>query len=542
MSELPEDRRSPSGGVSSGDGSGRGSAATAEAQWRRVTARALRIGLWVWPSFFLLDVYMARVVFPGAPLGSFAAYRVIEEALLLLVLLLAERPAVPARVVRVLNSLAYVLAATLISVMAIPLGGLTSDYVHGLSIVILVDATTRPGPWRQSLRSLVPTAISFPVVMAVAVIHDPALGQEWLATDSLQVFLAKYVFVAASVAVGAVAAQTVWAAQQQVYAARRLGRYRLQAPIGRGGMNEVWLAWDATLRRNVALKVLRLGDDSDSHELARFEREARAASTLASPHTIRIFDFGASDDGIHFIAMEYLAGADLAAVVKTGGPMPPGRVVHIARQACESLAEAHERGIVHRDIKPHNLFLTRVGHEWDFVKLLDFGIARLHEPDEAVTRTRTGTIVGTPTYMAPEVCAGGRAVAASDLYSLGATLYFLLAGVPPFEVESVARMMYAHIHEPPVPPSERRGEPLPARLETAVMRCLAKRPQDRFSSVAELASVLETAAAESPWTEEDGRGCWPGTLTGRDGRREPPLRGPDPVGVPDGSGESTIVE
>jgi hypothetical protein len=324
---------SPSDGAVVADEGGCGSAATAEAQWRRATARALRIGLWVWPSFFLLDVYMAKVVFPGAPLGSFAAYRVVEEALLLLVYLVAERPSVPAGVVRVLNSLAYVLAATLIAVMAIALGGLTSDYMHGLSIVILVDATTRPGPWRQSLRSLVPTAISFPVVMAVAVLHDPTLAQQWLAAASIKVFVAKYVFVVAAVAVGAVAAQTVWAAQQQVYAARRLGRYRLQAPIGRGGMNEVWLAWDATLRRNVALKILRLADGSDPHELARFEREARAASTLSSPHTIRSFDFGASDDGVHFIAMEYLAGADLAAVVKARGPMPPGRVAHIALQA-----------------------------------------------------------------------------------------------------------------------------------------------------------------------------------------------------------------
>jgi eukaryotic-like serine/threonine-protein kinase len=523
--DLPKNHRSPSSAVAPGGDNGRDSAASAEAQWRRVTARTLRIGLWVWPSFFALDVYMARVVFPGTPLARFATYRLIEEALLLLVYILAQRSAVPARVVKVLNSLAYVLAATLISVMAMSLGGLTSDYMHGLSIVILVDATTRPGPWRQSLRSLIPTAISFPVVMAVALLYDPALGSRWLALASIEVFIAKYVFVVASVVVGAVAAQTVWTAQQQVYAARRLGRYRLQAPIGRGGMNEVWLAWDATLRRSVALKILRNADDSDPHELARFEREARAASTLSSPHTIRIFDFGASDDGVHYIAMEYLSGADLAAVVKSRGPMPPGRVVHIGRQACESLAEAHERGIVHRDIKPHNLFLTRVGHEWDFVKLLDFGIAHLHEPGEVVTQTRTGTIKGTPTYMAPEVCAGGHAVAASDIYSLGATLYFLLAGVPPFAEGSLARLMFAHQYEPPAPPSLRRGAALPGPLEEAVMRCLAKRPQERFASVVELAVALAAAAAASPWTADDARACWPASFTGHEATPRPPSAG-----------------
>ena len=541
MRDLLDERPPPGDSGATRADSGRGSATSAEAQWRRATARALRIGLWVWPLFFLLDVYMARVVYPAAPLGRFAFYRVVEEALLLLVYLLAQRPAVPVRVVKALNSLAYVLAATLISVMAIPLGGLTSDYVHGLSIVILVDATTRPGPWRQSLRSLVPTAISFPVVLAVAGVLEPAQAQRWLAADSLQVFLAKYVFVAASVAVGAVAAQTVWAAQQQVYAARRLGRYRLQAPIGRGGMNEVWLAWDETLRRNVALKILRLADGADAHEIARFEREARAASRLSSPHTIRIFDFGASDDGVHYIAMEYLAGADLAAVVKARGPMPPGRAVHVVRQACESLQEAHERGIVHRDIKPHNLFLTRVGTEWDFVKLLDFGIARVHEPEGSVTRTRTGTIKGTPTYMAPEVCAGERAIAASDIYSLGATLYFLLAGTPPFDEGSLARLMYAHLHEQPVPPSQRRGAPLPERLEDVVMRCLAKLPQERFPTVAALSAVLDMIAEEWPWSAEEARACWPGSLAGRDDSPRGADRGQEARAAAR-SADATIVE
>src|SRR5690606_619937 len=140
---------------------------------------------------------------------------------------------------------------------------------------------------------------------------------------------------------------------------RRVGRYRLQAPIGRGGMGEVWLAWDQSLQRNVALKLLRMGSGAGPEMVKRFEREAQAAGRLQGEHVVRIFDFGASDDGLYYIAMEYLDGVDLATLVEREGALPPARAARVARQACLALEEAHAAGIIHRDIKPNNLLLTR---------------------------------------------------------------------------------------------------------------------------------------------------------------------------------------
>ena len=192
---------------------------------------------------------------------------------------------------------------------------------------------------------------------------------------------------------------------------------------------------------------------SDARAIARFEREALAASGLQSPHTIRVFDFGASDDGVWFMAMEHLEGVDLASLVDEVGPLPPARVVRFARQACAALAEAHDAGIVHRDVKPDNLFVCRMGDEPDFLKVLDFGIARIEGADEDVNVTRAGWVHGTPAYMSPEVCNGARAAARSDVYSLGAVMYYLLTGTPPFTAATAAAVMVAHVNDAPDLPS-----------------------------------------------------------------------------------------
>ena len=213
-----------------------------------------------------------------------------------------------------------------------------------------------------------------------------------------------------------------------------------------------------------------------------------AASGLQSPHTIRVFDFGASDDGVWFMAMEHLEGMDLATLVDEVGPLPVARVVRFARQACAALSEAHDAGVVHRDVKPDNLFVCRLGDEDDFLKMLDFGIAKIEGSEEASV-TRAGWVHGTPSYMSPEACNGAGVDARSDIYSLGAVIYFLLTGVPPFQAPTGAAVMLAHVSEEPEPPSS-RGVRVPADLERVVLRCLDKDPDARFQSARELDEAL----------------------------------------------------
>jgi len=179
---------------------------------------------------------------------------------------------------------------------------------------------------------------------------------------------------------GTIASHVVWSARRQVYEARKLGRYRLKVRIGAGGMGEVWMAWDDSRREDIALKVLAASASEQAGAVARFEREARIAASLRSPHTVRVLDYGASDDGVRYLAMELLDGANLADLVASKGPMPPARAVHFVRQACHSLAEAHASGIVHRDVKPENLFVTTRDGARDVLKVVDFGTRRSRRP------------------------------------------------------------------------------------------------------------------------------------------------------------------
>jgi serine/threonine-protein kinase len=206
--------------------------------------------------------------------------------------------------------------------------------------------------------------------------------------------------------------------------------------------------------------------------------------------------------------MEYLRGINLAALVGGHGPLPPARMVRFALQACASLAEAHDANIVHRDVKPHNLFVTRAGDDHDFLKLLDFGIAQVMATEPETRLTQPGSSPGTPAYMAPELSRGERADARSDLYALGATMYFLLTGSPPFVGTTAAQVITAHVVQEPERPSVRLGEPLPQALEEIVLRCLAKDPQNRFQTARELASALDQLALSPAWTAEAAQRFW----------------------------------
>lgn len=499
--------RTPSSGKSGGRRGTRGTGG--EESQRRAVRRAMSMAIWVWPAFTLLDIFMARALYPATPAWHFISQRVAVEATLVGAHRLARRQDASVALLIAAHNVSFLLATISISWMALDFGGLNSAYVHGLTIAVLVRAVTVPAPWQRSMRALCPMALSFPVVMGIAAVWSPEVRAAWLSPASLLTFASHYVFVLSSVVVGALSGHLVWAAQQQVYQARKLGRYRLEAPIGEGGMSEVWLAWDEALRRGVALKLLRTADAPDGAAVRRFEQEAQAASKLCDPHTIRIFDFGASDDGIYYIAMEHLRGMDLAALVQGHGPMPVARALRFAAQACRSLREAHEAGIIHRDIKPQNLFATRAGDDHDYLKLLDFGIARvIAAEEEGAHLTRTGVIRGTPAYMAPEVCRGERADARADVYALGATLFFLLTGAPPFEGPSSGHVLAAHMTQPPPRVGARRGEPVPEPVEQLVSRCLAKDPGARFQTARELGDALDALVDPAGWTAQDAQRFW----------------------------------
>lgn len=465
------------------------SAGALEADVRRhVVRRAMLIGIWVWPAFTIVDAWMSFVAYPNAPFTLFLLYRVVVEFALLATYRASLRPGARFEALEAGQHIAFAMAATAIALMATALGGVRSPYMHGISIVALVRAVVIPDSWRRAWPLFAVIGLVFPAVMAAGAIASPAARAAWLTSDALVVFASNYIFVLTSAFLGMVGSNMVWQAQQQVYRARRVGRYRLQAPIGKGGMGEVWLAWDLSLQRNVALKILRADGAAGAAAVARFEREALAASRLQSPHVIQIYDYGASDDGLYYIAMEYLNGMDLQTLVEREGRVEPRRAIHMMMQACRALEVAHAQGVIHRDIKPHNLFVCRADDDPDFIKLLDFGIVRLRE-HRGSEITWTGMLVGTPVYIAPEVWMGHPADERSDLYSLGVTFAYVLSGTTP-GASGPPNAGPASAGQLPAPLFPAPATPLEQGLESLIRRCLARDPAERVGSARELYDEL----------------------------------------------------
>jgi serine/threonine protein kinase len=279
-------------------------------------------------------------------------------------------------------------------------------------------------------------------------------------------------------------------------------------------MGEVWRAHHRLLARPAAIKLIRPGrsneDGDGATAIARFRREAQAAASLRSPHSIQLYDFGVTRDGRFYLVMELLDGIDLETLVRRFGPQPPSRVVHLLLQACESLAEAHASGLVHRDIKPANLHLCRLGLEYDFVKVLDFGLAK-RDPMSSTAQTlltAPEATTGTPAYMPPELASGEAVDGRGDLYSLGCVGYFLLTGTLVFEGENALRMILQHLQSEPVAPSVRSGLPIPTELDRLILHCLAKDPGRRPASAGDLAAALARIDVRAPWTQDDARVWW----------------------------------
>jgi serine/threonine-protein kinase len=479
---------------------------------RKVVGRAIWIGLWTWPSFTALDAYMCFVAYPGAPFRLFLVYRVLIELLLLGVYRASLRET--ANVVWLFRLLvvSFGAAALAIALMAIHLGGIRSPYMHGISIVALVWAALIPTHWRRGLPIFIHIGLVFPLVMGIGAALSPAARAAWITTDALIVFVSNYVFVLSSSILSIILSHLVWSAQQQ---ARKVGSYELEERLGQGGMGEVWRARHHLLARRAAIKLIRpeaLGGDQQTRRvaLARFEQEAQATASLRSPHTIDLYDFGISDTGVFYYVMELLVGRDMQTLVRDFGQLPPERVLYLLEQVCESLAEAHVAGLVHRDIKPSNIYVCREGLRYDFVKVLDFGLARDRRPEAVrLTMNTSERLTGTPAYMAPEVILAATEVdPRADIYALGCVAYFLLTGQLVFEGTTPMKTLLKHVEEAPVPPSQRTEVAVPPALDALILTCLEKDPDRRPKDAQAVLHLVRECRVGTLWNDDRAREWW----------------------------------
>jgi hypothetical protein len=317
-------------------------------------------------------------------------------------------------------------------------------------------------------------------------------------------------FLVIAAAVGAALASSFAAARlhREVSHARQVGQYTLQKPIGAGGMGQVYLARHALLKRPTAIKLLR-PDQASPKTIARFEREVQLTSQLTHPNTIEIFDFGRTPEGLFYYAMEYLPGLTLAELVRQEGPLPAERAVHILRQVCGSLREAHGIGLIHRDIKPQNIMLCERGGLWDFVKVLDFGLVKQVSGADAAQLTADQQVSGTPLYIAPEVWSQPhQADARADIYALGVVGFQLLTGRDPFEAETFAELFHLVTTCDPPLPSSRSDARIPAPLDALIRACMAKDPGGRPATIDAVLAVLESDLGLPRWTPGQAQAWW----------------------------------
>jgi hypothetical protein len=505
----------------SGRVSGQESLGAAQVRFKR----ALTAGYSMWFLFTGVDWIAGRYL-DGPGFAYFFALRVLVLLVVGPVLVRLYRSPPPSeRLLTALDLAAYTATSVSMGLMCARFHGLASPYAPGLCLVLLARTVTAQDRWQRGLVMSGIPVLSFYVVLFGSALFLPPVASQFHDAAAATSLMLSSAYILGTYAFLVIGGHVVWSLRLQIFEARNLGRYRLRRRLASGGMGDVWVAYHPGLKRDVAVKVLR-HEAGSPDAIHRFELEARATAELLHPNTIRVFDYGATDDGLWYYVMELLTGETLQEHVDRFGPLPPARAVHIAGQAARALGEAHERGIVHRDVKPRNLFLTSLGGEHDFVKVLDFGIAKVLEDVDASSVTRTGLVLGTPSYMSPEVVLGRPADARSDVYALGAVLYFLVCGVPPFEALETRALFAAHVNQEPIPPSQRLGRELPADLEVVILRALKKDPGERYASASELALALAACTLAGKWTFGDA------VYVARQSSRPPPSDGILAVHVP----------
>lgn len=460
------------------------------------------MGAYVQPGW--MDPRHAPALYNGSVLGS-ALLGVIFCALAWSQRIPAFRMLDWALVFAVLGALGIGLAENAASWPPnMPIRGISS-----LAVWIILFVLTVPSTIGKGLVVAVVAALMGPVGLVVNIMADHVevpVTSQWLTLFGPTL----------GMAVSAVViARFVYQLGNQVGKLQDLGSYQLVERIGVGGMGEVWVAKHSMLARRVAVKLIKPQSIQGAYPKEvravriRFEREAQAIASLNSPHTVELYDFGAAEDGTFYYVMELLEGIDLHKLVREYGPLPAARVIPILRQVCDSLGEAHRKGLVHRDVKPANIFLSMQGCRHDFAKVLDFGLAKPIQEAEGAHLTMSGTTLGTPAFMAPEMAAGKTNVdGQADIYSLGCVAYFLLTGSLLFPGKEGIAMAVSHVRDIPIPPSQRTELAIPEELERLVLQCLSKDPAERPAGCLEVARRLEACVVEQPWDEAAATAWW----------------------------------
>ena len=388
-------------------------------------------------------------------------------------------------------------------------GFLGLSWVAVWTVLFTIVVPTTP---RRALLAALGSASAVPVIIGSMM----AFGFTTLRVPPLMFFVGLVFPYLMVVCMSYVGARVVYHLSTEVKRARELGSYQLEEKLGEGGMGEVWRARHRMLVRPAAIKLIRPSIAGAARagvweeSVHRFEREAQVIASLCSPHTVQLFDFGVSDDGAFYYVMELLDGVDADSLLRRFGPSPPERAIHLLRQICHSLSEAHSHGLVHRDIKPANIFLCRYGEDYDFVKVLDFGIVRaVRDPADAnPVHTREDSVPGTPAFIAPEQALGAELDGRADIYATGCVAYWLLTGQLVFTADTPMGLLLHHAQTSPTPPSARTEQPIPPALDELVLSCLAKDPAKRPQSASELSLRLDEVECAGAWTSERARKWW----------------------------------
>ncbi|MCA9552012.1 MAG: serine/threonine protein kinase, partial [Myxococcales bacterium] len=382
-----------------------------------------------------------------------------------------------------------------------------------VGLVLLTWALLVPSPRKQLLVLIGVCAAYLPVGALLGLAVGAYGATPWPAVLGSAVMGALPTWVACGVAavVGVEQARRRQQMDDMVGEVAQLGSYTLESKIGEGGMGEVWRVQHAFLARPAAMKVIRakalVGSAATPEEAAerarvmmtRFEREAQTTAQLTSPHTVQVYDFGRAANETFFYVMELLDGMDLWSLVYRFGPQPEGRVLHILLQACDSVGEAHARGLIHRDLKPANIFLSKQGMQHDVTKVLDFGLVkspaalRGEQTETQMRLTQHGMVSGTPAYMSPEQATGGGLDERTDIYSFGVMLFEMATGQVPFDAPTTISLMVKHVQEPPPRPSELAPGLVSDALETLILQMLAKNPAARPQTIGDVVRALEAA-------------------------------------------------
>lgn len=410
-----------------------------------------------------------------------------------LTLWIASRdPLPPERIFVPIGALNLLVTGLALTFLATRAGGLTSPYHFVIVILLLTQVLALPRPWKEGAAVAIGTAGICPLGVLVLSRWDPLLRAQLDDPAAVGYFRGVLFILGAAVVIRAWGGHVMWSLRQSAFETKSIGRYRLRKRIGKGGMGEVWRAQDKAIRRDVALKILSPEHGRSPTSIARFEREIEATASLAHPNIVHVHDWGVTHDGVWDYAMELLAGVDLATLVEKRGRLPVPLVVRLGAQAARAIGDAHRHGIVHRDLKPSNVFVVAVDGKVDHAKVLDFGVARAGNADESMTQT--GAVLGTPGYIAPEVLAGSPATPASDVWGLGATLFFALTGTK-------AKDAPGHLASSFV-------EGIPAALDDILARALDATPARRPTTAVELADLLDATglAASCPPMRMDPAG------------------------------------